>query len=92
MPNFAQKDPKFRKRYGFFLLSGFMRPVAAWSYGMWGNAFVIVPRDYQWIIGVLTPILREFWVWLLLEVTYRAAGSRDNTATKLTCIHYMASR
>ena len=92
MPKFAQKDPKFRKRFFLFFLSGNLRAVAAYSYGLWGTVFVYVPRDYQWVIGILTPIFREFWIWILLEITYRAAGSREDQSVKLTGLHYMASR
>jgi hypothetical protein len=92
MPKFAQKDPKFRRRYLFFFLSGLLRALSAYCYIAWGTVFVYVPRDYQWIIGILTPILREFLIWILLEINYRAAATRDDPSVKLTSFHHIASR
>ena len=92
MPKSARKDPKFKKRFIHFFQSGALRSMAAITYMLLASVFTLVPSEYQWVLGILTPILREFWVWILLKVTYMAAGTPDNAATKLTGIHYMGSR
>ena len=107
MPKIVRTDSHFKKRFGFFFVSQTLRPITAWSYGFLGTAFLNAPKEYQWMIGIFTPLVRELFVWTLLEVSYKASGIsnltrliQDNHGThskypkklKISCIHYMGSR
>ena len=84
-----------------------IRPIAAWLYAFLGTAFLKAPIEYQWIIGIFTPLVRELFVWTLLEVSYKASGISNLTRLiqgnhgthskypkklKISCIHCMGSR
>ena len=68
--------------------------LAAWGYLGLGTAFAVVPLDYQWILGIILPLVREFFVWNLTAVSNRAAGeqSRNSYTLRFTCSHYMETR
>ena len=107
MPKIVRTDSHFKKRFGFYFVAQCLRPITAWLYGFLGTAFLKVPIEYQWIIGIFTPLVRELFVWTLLEVSYKASGisnharliqgnhgshSKYPKKLKLSCIHYMGSR
>ena len=107
MPKIVRTDSHFKKRFGFYFVAQCLRPITAWLYGFLGTAFLKVPIEYQWIIGIFTPLVRELFVWTLLEVSYKASGisnlagliqgnhgshSKYPQKLKLSCIHYMGSR
>ena len=50
--------------------------------------------DYQWILGIILPLVREFFVWNLTTVSNKAAGerSRNSYTLRFTCSHYMETR
>ena len=68
--------------------------LAAWGYSLLGTGFAFVPKDYQWILGIFSPLAREFYVWLSLEVSFKAAGpgSRGKESIVFPCKHYMEVR
>ena len=107
MPKIVRSDSHFKKRFGFYFVAQCLRPITAWLYGFLGTAFLKAPKEYQWIIAIFTPLVREIFVWTLLEVSYRASGISNLTRLiqgthgshskypqklKLSCIHYMGSR
>ena len=107
MPKIVRTDSHFKKRFGFYFVAQCLRPIAAWLYAFLGTAFLKAPKEYQWIIGIFTPLVRELFVWTLLEVSYKASGISNLTRLiqgnhgshskypqklKLSCIHYMGSR
>ena len=58
-----------------------------------GNTFGRTPREYQWIVGLLTPLVVEFNTRLLLAVSYLASGREGGSRlNELSCLHYMATR
>ena len=68
--------------------------LVAWGYSFLGSAFQMVPVDYQWTIALVCPIVREIYVWGILEISYRAAGAKYRDAYDVTfpASHYMESK
>ena len=66
----------------------------AWGYGVLGSAFVGASPEYQWILGLLTPIPREIFAKLLLKVIYKAAGdgSQGNKWIEFLTQHYVLTK
>ena len=54
-------------------------------------SFVWIPRDYQWIIGILSPVMREFEFWQFRYLSNLAATDNPQTRT-LFRRHYMETR
>jgi hypothetical protein len=81
----------FRKRYGFYILAQLFRYVAVLEYFVLAWLFVTLDEDYQWVIAIILPVIREFNAWILMKICYKSAGTR-NDAIKITSIHEMASR
>ena len=54
-------------------------------------SFVWIQRDYQWIIGIFGPFMREFEIWQFEYLSNLAAT--DNPQTRNLCRrHYMETR
>ena len=68
--------------------------IAAWGYTMLGTAFIYIPKEYQWILALISPLIREFFVRFSLEISYKSAGngSRGSYSVKFPCMHYMETR
>ena len=59
---------------------------ASWGYSVFGLAFINVPNDYQFIIGIFVPLIREFYVWLLTQTAYKATGKGGLRITDISCV------
>ena len=90
-PESARNDPDFRKRYAWGMC--FMPVVlfACWGYLFLGVIFQQSPPEYQWIVGLLSPLAKEIFVALFLYVSYKASGSRD-IKIKLAANHFMETK
>ena len=62
-----------------------------WGYFLLNMSFVWIQRDYQWIIGIFGPFMREFEIWQFEYLSNLAAT--DNPQTRNLCRrHYMETR
>ena len=91
----ASKPENWKRRFVWFLgrVGGVVFGVN-WAYVFLGIAFSTVPRDYQWILALLSPLFREFWVWIAPKPSYKASGtgSGGNTTAKFLTQHYMETK
>ena len=54
-------------------------------YAFYGNAFANVPKEYQWILGLLNPLMKDFSIALLSSVAKKSTkdeGEQDRNFTK----------
>ena len=84
-----REDENFRKRYLWFMSNYFFMVLVAWAYGLFAVAFTYVPNDYQWLLGLVSPLVRIFDVFVLNEIAKKASGIEE---TNLCSVHYMESR
>ena len=52
--------------------------IASWGYTGLAFAFVLVPREYQFIVGLLSPLFREFTSWQFRMFSSKIAGDKEN--------------
>ena len=97
MPIAWRINKDFQKRFVYFvsILIGVLI-ISSWGYVGVGNAFGRTPQEYQWIVGLLTPLVVHFNVWFLQKVAHLASGENIPNSQKrnimLTCLHYMETR
>ena len=84
-----RKNEKFRKRYLWFMANYFFMVLVAWGYDLFALTFTYVPNDYQWLLGLVSPLVRIFDVFVLNEIAKKASGIEE---TNFCSIHYMESR
>ena len=72
MPLTARKDPIFQKRFGYFIGSEFATVVFVGVYVILGVGFLIIPLDYQWMLGLACPIFRQIFSWALFKLVSKA--------------------
>ena len=87
----AENKKSFRKRYGYFILVQVYRFFAVMEYFVIAWLFVTVYLDYQWIIAILLPLLREMNGWIFARICYKSAGFKSDAIT-ITAHHEMACR
>ena len=63
--------------------------LVAWGYGSFALAFIYVPNNYQWLLGLFSPLARIFVVFVLNEISKSASGFEE---TNLCSQHCMKSR
>ena len=91
IPSPVRSGNKFWKRYAYYVLAQVFRYMVVLIYTFITWLFVVIDDNYQWVIGIILPIIREINSWILTVVCYKAAGV-ENSAIKVTCNHEMSSR
>ena len=51
-----------------------MQMAAKFTYAAYGIGFAIVPSEYQWMLGLASPLLRELFIILFCKAGYNASG------------------
>ena len=74
IPQSDRKQPGFKKRYSWFINMTGAITLSIYGYSLLGTAFTAIPSDYQWILTFVSAIVKEFFSWLLLSASYKAAG------------------
>ena len=69
--------------------------VCSWGYAFLGTAFLSVPSDYQFLLGLASPLAREILTWLLQATARKASRGTANDHQKTidyTTSHWLESR
>ena len=74
MPKHARMDPKFKKRYMYFIISQIISIQAGFSYIMFGYGMIKIKPEYQWILGLSSGIMREFFVFFIKKTSLKSLG------------------
>ena len=87
----TREQPDMMKRYLWFCILCGLQTVRIWIYAFFGVTFSIVPQEYQWILAVLSPLVREALTILTIKTSQKASGedSYDKFSTKYANIHYI---
>ena len=62
-----------------------------WGYAVYGSAFIKVPNQYQWILALLNPYVRDFFSKFISHVAKQSAGD-DNKTTQILTAHYVTTK
>ena len=77
IPESVRTEKELRKRFGIFLVSRLYDMLVAWVYVYFTLLFIVIPSDYQPILGLVCPLLRELLLRILNFITYRAGGGKN---------------
>ena len=83
-----------KKRYAWHLSQVIFVLFLTWGYSVYGTAFVQVPTEYQWILALLNPFVRDFYSKLYAKVALKASGEeyKDKRSIKLLVAHYVSTK
>ena len=76
IPKKARKEKELKRRFVIFLVSRVYDLLVAYMYAFITLFFILIPSDYQPILGFVCPLIREILVKTLNFITYRAGGGR----------------
>ena len=87
-------QPNFKQRFAWFISQNFVIVGSIWIYTLFGASFTYVPSEYQWILGLVSPLPKMISTKLLLYVCYKSAEpeSYDKHSIKITCLHFMETK
>ena len=85
-PSDWRRNLIFRKRLRFCMFALLIQNLQTLEYGVVTKLFLIFSGDYQWIIGLFLPIIREINTWMVIKIASRSANG-DKPGTTLMCSH-----
>ena len=90
MPSSFRQQPESLKRYFWFWVLVGVLIARIWIYAFFGVIFSTVPKEYQMILGLISPLLREIVTFLLTRASNKAAGEDvdEKNSIKFACAHY----
>ena len=76
IPKSARKEKELKRRFVMFLVSRLYDVLGTFLYAYLTLLFILIPSDYQPILGFVCPLIREILLKILNFITYRAGGGR----------------
>ena len=88
------KTSDIKKRYMWHWLQIIALLSVGWAYNVYGSLFVKAPNDFQWILAIINPFVRDAFTNFLVRVTSKARGqkSKGKKSLKLLAQHYVTTR
>ena len=90
-----RRQSEFWKRYLLYLAMNLLGLLPVWCYGLLATMFSSAPKEYQWILAILSPFAREIYVWEITKVCCKAANACDSEAKHekaMICGHMAETR
>ena len=82
LPTEWHQDKSFRKRLRYFLIGVIYCVLHVVNYAVMTSVLQSVPRNYQWIAALFSPLIREFNIWFSLKFFAKSAKG-DMVATNI---------
>ena len=94
IPKSTRVQQGFKTRFAWFSSSYLAVITGHMTYLGYGTAFGVIPREYQWILALANPFIRDIFKTVLLEVAYRSAGegSRGKKSINYVITHYTTTK
>ena len=67
-------------------LKWYLNVFVVWMYRFLSIPFKIIPQDFQWILGLLTPLPKMLFIKIFLKICSKAHGSIPRSV-KVTVVH-----
>ena len=83
-PSEWRQKPWFRKRLKFAILTQIYCNLLPVQYGMIQNIFIAFSGDYQWVVAIFLPLVREFHVWAVTKLACKASDGNE-TCQAIVC-------
>jgi ABC-type xylose transport system permease subunit len=76
IPKSARKEREIKRRFVIFLVAGVYDILVSLVYAFISLLFILIPSDYQPILGFICPLFTEILLKIFDFITYRADGGR----------------
>ena len=84
----ALTDPNFKKKCVYLALEFYLGGFIVLIYQFLTIPFLIIPQDFQWILGLLIPLPKMLLIKIFLKINSKGYGSITHSA-KVTVVHYL---
>ena len=82
----ALTDPNFKKKCAYLALKWYLNIFVYLIYESLVTPFEIIPQDFQWILGLLTPLPKILFIKLFLKICSKAYGQITHSI-KVCVVH-----
>ena len=79
-----RKDEAFYKRFKSFMVSAGIFCSLGIQYGFIKNILLTVPSEYQWIVALFLPLVRQVNVWAVFKFASKSTNG-DIGSLRITC-------
>ena len=86
-----RKNESFRKRLKFFFLAMIFSQTLTFEYAFLTKLLQTVSTDYQWIVAIFLPLIREFNIWAITKLA-RKSASGDISSMEIVANYAMGTR
>ena len=69
-----KRSPGFKSRLAWFVVQSAVVLANTWGCALFGVAFTYISPDYQWILGLLSPLPKVISIKLLIYVSFKSSG------------------
>ena len=93
LPTSTRKHPDFKKRYAWHIAQIFIVIVMTLAYSTFASVFVKIPPNYQWILAILSPLMKDAFTKVIGKVALRAAGKESTMKKSIQVLaqHYVST-
>ena len=88
----AKAQQEMKKRYAYFWGLLGTSIIASLAYSIYGSAFVKVNQEYQWILGLFSPFMRQAFTYLMLAVARKTTGTQEMDSGKFLIMHSVSTK
>ena len=76
IPKSARREKELKRKFVIFLVSRVYDILVSWVYVYFTLLFILIPSDYQPILGLVCPLLRDILLKILNFITYNVGGGK----------------
>ena len=88
-----RRNQSFRNRLKWFMYSFLFQQFTTIEYGIVTSILLGVPRNYQWVVAIFLPLVREFNIWMISKLLSKAhAGDMTGAMIALNQTMIIAMR
>ena len=94
VPTTVRANPGFKTTYVWYIAKTSPSLIITHAYSGLSMLFASVPKDYQWIIGLLSPLAETISFYILRKASEKPSGSNGETkpSVKLRLLHYVITK
>ena len=74
-----RKNAEYQKRARYMVLAHLFLLFLLLEYSFLGWVFYVIPIDFQWIMSIVLPVVRELGTVLLAKILHKIAGKKDSS-------------
>ena len=86
-PREWRNNDRFVKRLRYFMIVFFLGQLVYLEYAILTKLLLTLPKDYQWILALFLPFIRELNSWAQIKMFTKFCSDGDPSSVRIICSH-----